>query len=143
MKIIINRAEGRPRLKDEIAAALGRAGLETEQERDKQQVLQRIQEKFIKGPSKVWWVSLDRPWKTYNFPDNSGHLHIGRIVPGSGAVWLVTSEINEDKLVFSVPLHKIASVLGNCRLFEYYLVDKELTWILSENFRGEIQLTRA
>ena len=61
--------------------------------------------------------------------------------PTTDDVWLIADEDNEEKLLFSLPLSKIKSILEECRYFEYYIVDKNFTWLLAENDHGDILIS--
>lgn len=51
---------------------------------------------------------------------------------------VIADEENEEKLVFSPPLKSIASILEECRHFEYYIIDKQLRWMIAENDHGDL-----
>ncbi|MFJ2331797.1 DUF6756 family protein [Pseudomonas helleri] len=58
--------------------------------------------------------------------------------PTTGDVWLIVDEDNDEKFVFSLPLSKIKKITEECRYFEYYIVDKNLKWLLAENDHGDL-----
>lgn len=77
--------------------------------------------------------------KIYTFNDNSAYLHLDEVAPPTtGDVWLIVDEDNDEKFVFSLPLSKIKKIIEECRYFEYYIVDKNLKWLLAENDHGDL-----
>jgi hypothetical protein len=130
-------------LKIEIEEALILNGLIAHKIENKDEVLSAIESIFVKERPRAWWLSLKAKPKIHTFTDNSAYLHIAEVAPPTtDDVWLIADEDNEEKLLFSLPLSKIKSILEECRYFEYYIVDKNLTWLLAENDHGDILVSK-
>lgn len=131
-------------LPEELLKAFEDQEIPYEEPSDKIKILSEIQSKFIIGNPRAWWMSLATEPTIQAFDDNTGYLHLCELAPAhSGDIWFVVDEDNEDKLIFSAPLNKIPSVLENCRFFEYYVVDKDLKWVIAENDHGDLLLSQA
>lgn len=131
-------------LKTELEEALALNGLVAHEIANKDEVLSAIESIFVKERPRAWWLSLAAKPKIYTFTDNSAYLHIEEVAPPTADdVWLIADEDNEEKLLFSLPLSKIKSILEECRFFEYYIVDKNLTWLLAENDHGDILVSNS
>lgn len=126
-------------LKCEIKAALMAAGISAKEVENKGQVLSRVEASFVKDRPRAWWSSLAVAPKIYTFNDNSAYLHLDEVAPPTtDDVWLIVDEDNDEKFVFSLPLSKIKNIIEECRYFEYYIVDKNLKWLLAENDHGDL-----
>lgn len=82
-----------------------------------------------------WWEALREPGTTASFDSNDGWRHIARIVPNPDeAVWFIAEESQLPHYPVFETTPKIASaIIGQCYAFEYYLVAKNLNWLLCEN----------
>ncbi|HFW0497786.1 TPA: protein SciX, partial [Salmonella enterica subsp. enterica serovar Saintpaul] len=47
-------------------------------------------------------------------------------------------EDNEQIYVYNVPLNSLPEIIENCRYFEYYVADHELSWLICENDHGDL-----
>lgn len=126
-------------LKCEIESALIAAGLANNEAEDKDRVLSIVEATFVKDKPRAWWTSLAVEPKIYTFNDNSAYLHLTEVAPPTTHdVWLIVDEDNDKKFVFSLPLSEVKNIIEECRYFEYYIVDKNLTWLLAENDHGDL-----
>lgn len=124
---------------EELHQAFSKQQLVRTEPIQKNEILLKIQSTFAKGDPRAWWSSLISKPKIHTFEDNTGHLHLGELTPSPVEnVWLIADEDNEEKLLFCLPLKTIPSILEECRYFEYYIVDKQLSWMISENDHGDL-----
>ncbi|MFJ4456723.1 DUF6756 family protein [Pseudomonas sp. NPDC089392] len=124
---------------EELHQAFSKQQLLRTEPKHKKEVLLKIQSAFIKGNPRAWWTSLISKPKIHTFENNTGYLHLFELVPGPiENVWFIADEDNEEKLLFCLPLKKIPSILEECRYFEYYIVDKQLSWMIAENDHGDL-----
>jgi uncharacterized protein DUF6756 len=82
-----------------------------------------------------WWEHFSPPVGAARFPDGKGFTHIAALVPDAlEKVWFVAED---DQLpyfpVYDVTPSAAQAVIGECYGFEYYLIAKDLTWLLCEN----------
>jgi len=82
-----------------------------------------------------WWEHFTLPDTSVRFDDGSGYLRILELVPdGHEKVWFVA----EDGLLPYYPVYDATpmaaqQVICECYRFEYYLISKDLSWLLCEN----------
>jgi hypothetical protein len=130
-------------LAEELRSALKEQGISSDEPSEKPEIILKIQSTFVIGNPRAWWLSLAAAPTIQVFYENTGHLHLCELAPDhSGEIWFIADEDNEDKLIFSAPLEKISLVLENCRFFEYYIVDKNLKWMITENDHGDLLLSQ-
>jgi hypothetical protein len=87
------------------------------------------------GDRRWWWEAFRNPGTSVAFEEGNGWRHIPTIVPNPHeAVWFIAEE---DQLphypVFETTPHVASKVIGECYAFEYYVVAKDLSWLLCEN----------
>lgn len=127
---------------DELSLAFSKQGLPYEEPKNKEALVLDIENKFVRGKPRAWWLSFSTKPTIQVFDDNSAPMHLSELAPASTKdIWLIVDEDNENKYIFSAPLEKVPHILDECRYFEYYIVDKELTWILAENDHGDLLLS--
>jgi hypothetical protein len=144
MKSEAEMLQGFSAVVEERALAFEKQKLLYEEPARKTEILSEIQARFIKGNPRAWWSSFLSKPIMQSFDDNSGYLHVCNFVPPStDNVWLIVDEDNEAKYLLSLPLRKVPSVLEECRFFEYYIVDKQLNWMMAENDHGDLMLSSA
>jgi len=82
-----------------------------------------------------WWEAFRNPGTTASFESSDGWRHIARIVPDPDEpVWFIAEENQLPHYPVFATTPKIASaIIGQCYAFEYYLVAKNLSWLLCEN----------
>jgi hypothetical protein len=82
-----------------------------------------------------WWEHFVQPTSTLSVADGKAFTRIWALVPDARAkVWFVAED---DQLPF-YPVYDATpaaaqSVVGECYGFEYYLIAKDLSWLLCEN----------
>ncbi|MBF5010427.1 DUF6756 family protein [Burkholderia pseudomultivorans] len=125
--------------KAELCTALKRCGLSDEQPKNRKALLERIQETFVAGNPRAWWLSLKKKPIVLNYADDSGYLRLAELVPpATENVWFVVDERNEEKLIFDVPIHAVSEIIRECRYFEYYVVSPDFSWLMAENDHGDL-----
>lgn len=123
----------------ELFNALRKCGLSDHEPKNKHELLQKIQNAFIIGNPRAWWTHLRPKPLVRNYEDDDGYLHLGEFAPPStNYVWFVVDEDNEKKYLFDIPITSIPNVVKDCRYFEYYIISKDLSWLLAENDHGSL-----
>ncbi|HYL98211.1 MAG TPA: DUF6756 family protein [Blastocatellia bacterium] len=85
------------------------------------------------GERRQWWEDFRAPATRVTFDDGRGWENIVRIVPTGEKVWLIA----EDDERPSYPVYEAfpecaERLIEECSCFEYYLVAKDLSWLLCE-----------
>ena len=122
----IDRAVASLRVPDSQFRALKDAEAET--------VFHQALAKFVEGGDRRWWWEAF-VGKAVSHQVSDGWKLISRIVPRLNEhVWFIAEE---DTLphypVFDATPEAVEKVVGECFFFEYYLVAKDLTWLICEN----------
>ena len=131
-------------LGEELRAACELAGVNVDEIPNREEVLQKIKDKFVKDNPRAWWTHLKYSPSIYEFENNTGYLHLEDVAPPfEGSVWFIADEDNELMHLYNLPLEKVKSVIGECRYFEYYVVAEDFSWLIAENDHGCLLLTKA
>src|ERR1051326_1655672 len=91
---------------------------------------------FVVGSGRRWWWENFRfPSTDHHFEDQQGFARITQIVPNKGEkVWFIAEDDRQPFYpVYEATPEAIQAVLGECFHFEYYLIAKDLGWLLCEN----------
>jgi hypothetical protein len=92
-----------------------------------------------------WWEYFPMPAAAVHFDDGKGFTRITAIVPDPDErIWFVTED---DQLPY-FPVYETTpaiaqQVIGQCYGFEYYLIAKDLGWLLCENHHDTLFATGA
>jgi len=86
------------------------------------------------GDRRWWWEDFRLPGKSVTFDSGDGWKRLPQIAPNpTEFVWFIAEE---DSLpyypVFETTPEIASLVIGECYAFEYYIVAKDLTWLLCE-----------
>ncbi|ECQ8978631.1 hypothetical protein ACDT65_000481 [Salmonella enterica subsp. enterica] len=111
-----------------------------------EQIVSEIKEIYVNGNPRTWWLSLKHRQYVFSYTDNSGYKNISQIVSKqlnesnviNKHIFLIADEDNEQIYVYNVPLNSLPEIIENCRYFEYYVADHELSWLICENDHGDL-----
>ena len=99
-------------------------------------VLGRLANHFVAESNCTWWWEFfSQPFKWRSFEDGMGYARLAEIVPDkSSPAWLmVEADSSPEFAVYSTSAASAQQVIGECYAFEYYLVAKDLSWLVCEN----------
>jgi hypothetical protein len=128
-------------VKEEIQRAVTALALPAEEfaavpERDARALFDAFLVHFTGGvDARWWWEHFVQPTSSLSPPGGKGFTRISTLVPDPRSrVWFVAED---DQLPFypvydSTP-QAAQAVIGECYAFEYYLIAKDLSWLLCEN----------
>jgi hypothetical protein len=98
---------------------------------------------FVINNPRAWWMSLKHPYESFDYSDGFGFEDLIRHVPeGNEKCWFVPETEEEYAPVFDVNVNCISRVLGECYVFEYYLVGKQFDWLIAENDHNQVIVCR-
>jgi hypothetical protein len=133
-------------IRDEIDDARRRLGLATDQlaevpEDQARALTSAFLSRFTGGvDARWWWEHFTLPVASARFTDGKGFARIRSIVPDADErVWFVA----EDDQLLYFPVYETTpavaqQVIGECYYFEYYLIAKDLRWLLCENHHDTV-----
>lgn len=104
-----------------------------------ERVLMDIENKFVEGNPRVWWLSLVNTCETTRACDDLSHLN-DDLIPDSDWYYFIP-EVS-TKSVFVASLKAIKAVLGECEFMEYYILPSNLNWLFCENEHSECKICR-
>ena len=128
-------------IRDEIEDARSRLGLSADQLAEVEEIEARaltasFLSHFTGGvDARWWWEHFVEPTSSLRPADGKGFTRISLLVPDpQEKVWFVAED---DELpfypVYDATPRAAQAVIGECYGFEYYLIAKDLTWLLCEN----------
>jgi len=126
---------------DEIGQAISRLGLNPASMRpllppQSETVYFAVLNHFVaSGDRKWWWEDFREPGRSITFEDGNGWTRVSDIAPDANEpVWFIAEDDSFPHYPVFETTPEIASlVIGECYGFEYYLVAKDLSWLLCEN----------
>ncbi|MDV5355398.1 hypothetical protein QM201_10920 [Enterobacter asburiae] len=136
-------------LKKEIESALTALNIDERRVDNAEFMLNAIKHKFVAGDPRAWWLSLKNKIEARFFEDNAGYKCIPEIAHTrfqcsyDEDVFLVVDMDNEVSQLYCIPVKVLTSLIEACRYFEYYVVAKDLSWLICENDHGEIITCKA
>lgn len=107
---------------------------QAEAENVNRQVLAR----FADGNQSRWWWESLRESQSAVIDDGLGYQRIPLLVPEAGErCWfIVEGDAFNSYPVYDASPEDIKRILGECFFFEYYIVPKDLSWLVCENHHG-------
>lgn len=108
-----------------------------------QWVVNRLAEKFlVKGKQslkRIWlWDSIKEPMSSYQ-PDNILE-DLKLLLDADDQYWFIASHEDGKYWVLKGTGDAIVELLSKSRLFEYYIAEKNLNWLICENHHGVLVL---
>lgn len=91
---------------------------------------------FVSSGDRVWWwEDFKSPAVSLELETGDGWRHLENLVPDPDELlWLIAEDEQFPHYpVFETTTSVASKVLGQCYAFEYYLIPKNLGWIVCEN----------
>ena len=128
-------------VRDEIRAAVASLALRPEQfsevpEDEARPLFESFLSRFTGGVDRRWWWEhFTLPASTIRFEDGRAFTRLSALVPDAESkVWFVAEDADLAFFpVFDATPAAAQQVIGECYFFEYYLISKDLSWLLCEN----------
>jgi len=114
---------------EEAGAELGRPFVPCSEDVAKD-IVNKSQANFVEGTPRVWWLSLRRPFVSYDSKDRS---FLDVIPEPTERVWFIAEDDSKDLPVFDLTPDEVELIRKNCPLFEYYVTDKQFRWLVIES----------
>ena len=133
-------------VKDEIQDAIQRLGLNESDikplpDEKGRTIFNAALSHFVaSGDRRWWWEDFRFPSTSVRFTDQKGFERLEKIVPNKKEkVWFI---VEEDQLPFN-PVYEatpesVQAVVGECYGFEYYLVAKDMSWLVCETHHDDL-----
>jgi hypothetical protein len=101
----------------------------------------KIQAAFVDIPGRRWWwEGFTQPCATAQFADDNGFTRLPLLVPlPKEPCWFVAEDTDSSLYpIYEATPEQAARIIGECFAFEYYLVAKNLQWLICENHHGRV-----
>jgi hypothetical protein len=98
------------------------------------QVVRQVLDKFVGGVQRTWWWEALGPGAVSRHVQDGFKL-VAEIVPAPDEiVWFIAEDDDNSGFpVYEATPRAAQQVIGECAYFEYYLVAKDMSWLLCEN----------
>jgi len=102
-----------------------------------QQIVDKAKAKYVVGNPRAWWLSLKEPYKSYEYDLFTNDL--SEYIPNqeTECYWIPESE-EEHLSVYDTQISAVRQILEQTPFFEYYVLGKNLDWLLIENDHSEL-----
>lgn len=103
-------------------------------------VNRQVLARFADGNHSRWWWESFPESQSAVFDDGLGYQRISMLVPDANErCWfIVESHASSPYSVYDASPADIASILGECFCFEYYIVPRDFSWLICENHHGVV-----
>ncbi len=108
-----------------------------------QWILDRLAEEFLsdgkRSLDRIWlWDSIKEPYQSYQ-PDNSLE-ELASLLTDSETYWFIVSDEDGKYWVLEGTGEAIVRLVSDTYYFEYYITDKNISWMICENHHGVMVL---
>lgn len=103
------------------------------------QLYKMLVSEFVEGHDRHWWwEGFTKPSASISFTDGMGFKRLSCLAPAE-CCWFVVEDTESDVYpIFEATPEFAASIIGECFAFEYYLVAKDMRWLVCENHHGVV-----
>ncbi|WP_444914642.1 DUF6756 family protein [Microbulbifer sp. TRSA007] len=110
---------------------------------DWQWIMDKLADSFLsqgrQSLDRIWlWDSIKEPFTSYQ-PGN-GIKELNSLLSESDSYWFIASDEDGKYWVLEGTGKAIVRVLSETRYFEYYITNKEISWLICENHHGVMVL---
>jgi hypothetical protein len=106
-------------------------------------VYDTAKEKFVSGNPRVWWLKLKHKPIVVHTGESPEFSYLERNWPADDSrCYFIPENESDEPRVFDAKLSGIVKLLSNSNFFEYYLVGKDLDWLMIENDHNELLILR-
>ena len=118
-------------------------GLEFLRMNDWQWIMDKLANNFLShgktSLDRIWlWDSIREPYTNYQPEDGVEELRY--LLSESESYWFIASDEDGKYWVLEGTGSSIVNALSETRYFEYYITNKDITWLICENHHGVMVL---
>jgi len=133
-------------IEDEITEAIKHItsltyGINRLADKEVENLLDNILNIFVYDRSqRWWWTALKYVEYKEIIETGEGFKYLFQHLPSiTQECWfIVDDEDSNTHLVYSIHPYLLPVLLAECSFFEYYIIDKEMSWLLCENHHNQI-----
>lgn len=100
-----------------------------------------LHQHFVNGADRRWWwEDLSLPYASIQFAHDKAYTALPKLVPNANdnIWWMVEDVISPTYPIYEATANSAVEIIGNCFAFEYYLIAKDMSWMVCENHHGTI-----
>lgn len=104
------------------------------------EVNRAVLSRFADGNDRRWWWEAFPQSESVSFDGNLGYQIVPTLVPSihERCWFIVEGQENGPYPVYDASPEEAVSIIGECFGFEYYIVPKDLSWLVCENHHGRV-----
>lgn len=102
---------------------------------EKKRILLKLQETFVNGNPRVWWLSLKYTPTSFVFEQEAPFREIVNFFDKEEEVWFVIED--DDQLLYKTKISHVIDIIGDCICFEYNLISENYDRFLCETDHDE------
>jgi hypothetical protein len=105
-----------------------------------EEVNRTVLARFAGGNNRRWWWEAFQQSESVSFDDVLGYQRVPILVPNAGErCWfIIESQECGPYPVYETSPEDAVDIIGECFGFEYYIVSKDLSWLVCENHHGRV-----
>ncbi len=105
-----------------------------------EEVNRAVLSQFADGKDRRWWWEAFPQSESMSFADDLGYQRVPNLVPNADErCWFIVEGQDSGPFpVYDASPKEAVSIIGECFGFEYYIVPKDLSWLLCENHHGTV-----
>ena len=107
---------------------------------EKESILQSLQDIFVIGNPRAWWLSLKDKPTSYICNDEQSYKYIKNFFKEEEEVWFIVED--DECLLYKTKIINVINIIGDCSFFEYNIISKDYRKFLCENDHGEFLYIR-
>jgi hypothetical protein len=123
-----------------LALKISDSEFEKQPVEESETIVNQIEERFVDGHQWLWWWEhLLQVDFAARHREDRGFLWLHQMLPESEPiVWFVVEPFGEKNQfsLYETQAKHIQPILEECICFEYYVVAKDLSWLMGENHHG-------
>lgn len=128
---------------NEVISSENIQGLEFLRMNDWQWIMDKLAGTFLshgkQSLDRIWlWDSIKEPYTSYQ--TNDGIDELNSLLSQSGTYWFIVSDEDGKYWILDGTGKAIIKTLSATRYFEYYITNKEISWLVCENHHGVMVL---
>lgn len=102
---------------------------------EKKNILLKLQEFFVNGNPRVWWLSLKYKPLTFIFKQEEPFREIVKFFNKEEDVWFVIED--DEQLLYKTKISHVIDIIGECICFEYNIISENYDRFLCETDHGD------
>ena len=100
-------------------------------------IQKKVMQLYVEGNPRSWWMGLKKPHLAYDYDFPSDYITV-HMPKSESRVWWIPETEKENLCVYDVIPNVISRIMEQVAQFEYYVVGRDLDWIIIETDHGQL-----